>query len=126
MKNPIQAYGEWKLPLVLTLAIALVCGGLATFTTGCNTSQQQIAFNSLYTVEHTTVAAYDGYISGVIGGTVSTNGVPRVSKAFNTFQASFIVALDAAQFNTNALAPANLVTESQDVLSLITTVKGGK
>lgn len=116
MKTPL------RFPLALTLALALVCGSLATFTTGCNTSQQQVAFNTLYSVEHTTVAAYDGYISGVIGGTVSTNGVPRVSKAFNTFQASFIVALDAAQFNTNSLAPNSLIVESQDVINLISAV----
>jgi hypothetical protein len=91
---------------------------------GCVTSHQQAVFNTLYTVEHTTVTAYDGYISLVVSGSIPTNGVPRVSKSFNTFQASFIVALDAAQYNTNAIAPSSLVVESQDVINLITTIKG--
>lgn len=107
------------LPVAISTVSLVGCGG-------CTTSQQTTAFNTLYTVEHTTVAAYDGYLTSVIKGTTATNDLPKVSKAFNTFQKSFLVALDAAQFNTNALAPASLVTESQDLLNLLTTVKGKK
>jgi hypothetical protein len=99
----------------------LFIGSLAI--TGCTTTQQQTTYNTLYTVEHATVTAYDGYVGLVVGGTLPTNGVPRVSKAFNTFQASFLVALDAAQYNTNALAPSSLVVESQDVINLIANIK---
>jgi hypothetical protein len=85
-----------------------------------------IAYKTLYTVEKSTVAAYDGYTDSVIQGLTSTNGVPRVAKAFNTFQASYLIALDAVQFNTNAIAPPNLVTESGDVLNLIGQFQGNK
>jgi hypothetical protein len=107
-------------------SLAVFTIAITTVTTGCKTSQQQVVFNSLYTVEHATVTAYDGYVGLVVSGQLPTNDVPRVSKAFNTYQASFIVALDAAQFNTNALAPANLIIESQDVINLITTIKSTK
>lgn len=92
---------------------------------GCTTNQQKIALNTLGTLEQTTTAAVDAYDSLVIKGTVPTNDVPRVSKAYNTFQASMLVALDAVQFNTNAVSPPSLVVESQDVINLITTIEKG-
>ena len=117
MKNKIATYFT-----AFCVGIAISFGTL-TFSSGCKTSQQQAAFNTLYSVEHTTVSAYDGYLDLVVAGKLTTNAVPRVAKSFNTFQASFLVALDAAQFNTNALAPANLLVESQDVINLITQIK---
>lgn len=88
--------------------------------TGCgSTSQQKTTFNSLYSVEHTADKAYRGYVNSVLSGDTGTNGLPAVSRSYNTFQASFLLALDAAQYQTNALAPASLVVESQDLLNLI-------
>lgn len=106
------------------LCIALVAPvGISTVSLvgcgGCTTSQQTTSFNTLYSLEHTTTAAYDGYVAAIIKGQASTNGLPKISKAFNTFQASMAVALDAVQNSTNALAPPNLVIESQDLLNLI-------
>jgi len=106
--------------ILMSLAIALPFLG----TTGCTTPQQTVAYNTLYSVEKVTVGAYDGYIDSVLHKLSTTNGVPAVSKAFNRFQASFLVALDAAQFNTNAIAPLSLATESQDVLNVIATWRG--
>lgn len=114
-----------KILTILFFASALAATPLL-LTTGCNTSQQTLAYKSIYTVQKVTVGAYDGYLDQVINGTARTNEVPRVSKAFNHFQASFLVALDAVQFNTNALAPASLVLESQDIINLITQIKGNK
>lgn len=93
---------------------------------GCTTSQQTIAYNTLFSLEKTTTAAIDTYDSMVIKGTIPTNSVPQVSKAYNDFQAAFVLAVDAVQFNTNAVAPPALVVESQDLLNLITTVEGTK
>jgi hypothetical protein len=115
-----------SIAIVAAISIATFIISLPVVMTGCKTSQQQVVFNSLYTVEHATVTAYDGYVGLVLSGQLPTNDVPRVSKAFNVYQASFIVALDAAQFNTNSLAPASLIIESQDVINLITTIKSTK
>jgi hypothetical protein len=90
---------------------------------GCVTTPKQAAFNSLYSVEKLTTGAYDGYIDSVLNGQSTTNGVPRVSSAYNKFQSSFVIALDAVQFNTNALAPTSLVIESGDVINLINQFK---
>ena len=108
------------LAIALIIAIALPA---SIVLTSCTTTQQGIAYNTLYSVEHTTVAAYDGYIQAVIRGQLATNGVPVVSKSFNRFQASFLVALDLVQNNTNAIAPSSLVMESQDVINAIATFK---
>lgn len=96
----------------------------AVLIVGCTTTQQLRSYQTLYTVEHLTSDTYDGYLDTVIKGQTSTNSTPKVSKAFNLFQASYLVALDAAQYNTNALAPSSLVQESTDVINLINTVKG--
>lgn len=104
--------------------IALFAAPIVASITGCNTTQVRYAYNSLYTVEHATYDAYSGYIDSVIRKQTSTNSVPQVSGAYSRFQASFLVALTAVQFNTNALAPVALEQESRDVINLITTLVG--
>jgi len=90
---------------------------------GCTSGQQRTSFNTIYSLESGVTKAYSGYVDAVIKGAVSTNQLPTIKKAFNDFQAAELVALDAVQFNTNALAPAALLTEGQDVINLITTAK---
>jgi hypothetical protein len=89
----------------------------------CTTTQQTTSYKTLFSLEHSTVAAYDSYAALVIRGTLPTNDVAKVSKAFNVFQASALPALDAVQYNTNALAPDALIIEAQDLINLITTIK---
>lgn len=105
---------------IIAIAVSL-CGmaALPVAFTGCGTTKQKAAYNTLYSVEQTAVAAYDSYISQVIAGNVKTNGVPAVSKAFNKFQAASIVALDAVQWNTNAPASLQVQQLSVDLLNLI-------
>lgn len=85
----------------------------------CNTTQQRVAYTTLASLEMTTTAAVDGYYTAVIKGIASTNGIPQVSKAYNDFQKSFVLAVDLAQNNTNALAPLSLQQEASDVISLV-------
>lgn len=106
-----------KLLFSISLGILLI---------GCTTSQQTTAFNTIYSVEKGTTAAFDGYISTVLDGTTSTNGLPRVASVYNVFQAGVKDALSAVQFNTNALAPASLIIESKDVINTIAAVKNLK
>lgn len=104
--------------IVIAICLFVVSGALVT---GCNTSQQKVAYNTIYSVEKGVTASYDGYLDTVITGKTPTNSVPAVSKAYNHFQGGVLIALDAVQFNTNALAPANLVQEGADVINLIGT-----
>lgn len=90
---------------------------------GCTTSQKTTAFKTIASAEATVNLANDGYQSLVIKGALPTNDVPKVSHLYNRFQASELLALDAVQFNSNALAPANLVIEGQDFINVIIAIK---
>jgi hypothetical protein len=103
---------------LITLTVVAAISML--LVTACNTTQQGKAFNSLYTLEKITVGAYDGYITQVIHGAIPTTGVPTVSSKFNKFQGSYLLALDAVQYNTNAASPVALQVESADLINLIT------
>lgn len=105
------------------LLIGLLVAAPVIVYEGCTTSQQRVVFNTLYSVEHATTASVDSYDSMLVSGLVSTNTAPTVARAYNNFQAAFKLALDAAQYNTNALASPALVKESQDVITLINQIK---
>lgn len=109
---------------VFIFALFLVLGMPTLMLTvpGCTTSQQRIGYNTIYSLEKVTTAAYDGYIGEVIQGRTPTNDVPKVSKAYNSFQTAMIVAIDGVEFNTNSLAPANLERLSQDLFDLIRSI----
>lgn len=111
--------------LILALLIAAAPISMVALV-GCTTTQQTTAYKTLYSVETSTTAAYDGYLSLLIKGSVATNGAPTVASYYNKFQGSFRVALSLAENNTNALAPINLITESQDVINLINQFTGKK
>ena len=106
-----------RLPIIQALVVALIL-------IGCTEPAQKTAYNTIYSLESSTTAAYSGYIDAVIKGIVSTNSVPAVRKAFDNFQAAATTATDAANFNTNALAPPNLVTLAADVVNEINVAKG--
>lgn len=107
---------------LILLAALVYCGAVALIG-GCTTSQQTVAVKTLGTVQKITLAANDEYYALVIHGIVKTNGLPAEASLFNKFQASFLIALDAVQYNTNALAPASLQQESTDVINLINILK---
>jgi hypothetical protein len=102
-----------------TCAAILAAGVL--LDVGCTTSQQTTAANTIGTVSATATAAYDGYCRAIITGIASTNQLPQVSSAYNDLLASCVVAESVAQSGTNALADANLVTEVNALVSLIST-----
>lgn len=104
-----------KLLLVPILSLAVLIG--------CTTSQQSTAFKSIATVEATVNVANDGYQQLVIVGQLPTNDVPKIAHLYNAFQASELIALDAVQFNTNALAPSALIIEGQDFVNVVTAIK---
>jgi hypothetical protein len=112
------------------LLIALFCVSLlaspVVLTTGCKTSGQTLVYNTLYSVQNTTLTAYDTYLDQVVKGKIGLEGVPSVSQAFNRFQIGMQVALSAAQFNWQAPAPVDVTALASQVLSAIVAAKGGK
>lgn len=93
--------------------------GMIIMLLGCNTTQQRTAYNTLGSVESATTAGVDGYFLAAAKGMADTNGIPKVAKAYNQFQADMQVAVLLAQNNTNALAPSNIVAEATDVLNAV-------
>jgi hypothetical protein len=106
--------------------IAIAALLVSAFIIGCTTVSQRATYNTIATVEQTATLAVDDYYGLVIKGTVSTNGVPSVSKAFNDLQAAGMLAAVTAQQGTNALAPASLVLEASQLGTLITTLETTK
>lgn len=91
---------------------------------GC-ASQSRVVYNTLASVQAATTGAYDGYLSLVVSGKLTTNAVPAISRDYNTFQTVWSAAVMLAQFNTNTVAPQNVTDASTKVLSGIVTAKGG-
>lgn len=90
---------------------------------GCTSTQQTVAYKTLYGIEVATTGAYDGYTASVIKGLLPTNNVPKISHAYNDFQSAMGVAVALAQNNSNAIAPPALVSQSTAVIQLITNEK---
>lgn len=107
-----------KLFIAVMAAIALL--GLVA----CTTTQQRASFNTIYSLQQATTAAFNGYLDSVIAGKTKTNSVPAISKKYNEFNAAALLALNIVEMNTNAVAPPSLVILSGDVINLITTLKG--
>lgn len=93
--------------------------GLA-FALGC---ASMTAYKSLGATELTVSSAYTAYTDLVIQGKVPTNDVPRVSHAFNSFQAGMSAAVIAAQFNTNAPSNQTIQILAQNVTDAIAQAK---
>ena len=90
----------------------------------CTTTQKKTAYNTLYSLELTTTASYQGYLTSVVKGTIPTNNVPKVSAVYNKFQLGMTEAVTVAQFNWTNLAPATVVGLASDVLNAILEAKG--
>lgn len=101
----------------------LILSLVVVISISCYSTHQQTAFKTIATAEATVNTANDAYQTLVIKGYLPTNDVPKVAHLYNQFQAAELLALDAVQFNTNAVAPTNLVVESQDFVNLITTIE---
>lgn len=98
-------------------------GAALLIVVGCTTTQQTTAFKTISSAEATVNLANDSYQSLVIKGAIPTNDVPKVSHLYNNFQAAELIALDAVQFNSNAISPSSLVVEGQDFVNLINSIK---
>lgn len=110
---------------ILALIAALcICAGTIALLPSCTQPQSAVTFNTLYSVEKSTLAAYDSYVGLVIDGKVGTNDLPTISRAFNNFQVAMQAAADLANHNTNALAPQSVLDAAAKVTTAIAQTKG--
>lgn len=95
--------------------------------TACHTpTQQKVTVNTMFTLHKTVDAALDGYINLVITGKVPTNGLTKVTAAYNQFQSAFNVAVAFVASHTNAVIPQTVADAAANVSSTITAAKEGK
>lgn len=110
--------------VLLALALLAVPLTLPLYTAGCKSpNAETAAYKTLWSLEASTKAAVDSYFLLVIRGNVSTNDVPKVSKAFDNFQKSMLLAIQLAAGNTNATAPVALQLQSAELVNLVNTAK---
>lgn len=99
---------------------------LPVVTTGCNTTQQKQTVNTLFTLGKTVNMTYAGYMDLVVAGRVSTNSVPKVAKAYNTFQDAFNAAVTVVAGNTNAVPPQSVYDAQAALVQAIASAKKGE
>ncbi len=92
---------------------------------GCNTTQQQLTFNALQSIESVADAGYNSYTALVVKGTVSTNAFAEISRDYNMLHADIVVAADLDQAGTNMLVSTNLTVELGVLLNAITVATQG-
>jgi len=106
-------------PAIVPLLLMLVALGVAGINAGCNTTAQRTAANTLSATHDVVQSGVESYFVATAKGQASTNGIPTVAGAYNKFQKVYVTAVDLAQNNTNALAPANVIQEASDVAAVI-------
>jgi len=96
---------------------------VAAVVVGCSTttSTQTVAYQTIGTIQQSSKAAYDGYITAILNGVASTNGLPIVKNAYNQLEADEIAACVISQNSTNALASASLLQDAASLTAVITT-----
>jgi hypothetical protein len=106
-------FNKWTLGLIVAGAI---------IASGCSTTSQTTAYNTIGSVEAVGQTAYDGYCTLVIKGTVSTNSLPQVAAAYNQLQSDALLAATVAEAGTNGLATTNLTADLAALTSVISTI----
>lgn len=115
--------------LKLSFLSASLIVGLVLLVCSC-TAPTRTVYNTLYSVEATTTAAVDSYYSWTVtqyqkGNYAATNDTPKVSKAFDKFQSGFLVAIAKVNWQSNTVAPFEVIADSLGVRNLILQLTGG-
>jgi hypothetical protein len=107
---------------VLIVSFAVMAGfwGGAPFVVGCN-SPSRAAYNTLSATGKAVDMAEREYMDKIVRGELRTNDFPRIQSGYRAFQTSYLVALNVASGNTNALTPPAL---SQQASKLIGEIRG--
>jgi hypothetical protein len=102
----------------LLLSLILLTGLALTPGMTCTPSQQQTTYNTIFSVETTTRAAFDAYLDQAVKQVPpDTNGLAKAAFAWNTFQSAERAAIDIAQGSKNAPAPQSLVDAQTKAMS---------
>jgi hypothetical protein len=113
--------------LIVSLVLALSVATVATFSTGCMSSQvaaskdpQAIAFASLWDAWSTVDAAMKIYGVQVREGKVSAERQAEIDAAHAKFQAAVNTGIQAAQFDWKSAPPAEIAAMATSIINLVT------
>lgn len=109
----------------LLLAVALlswIAVPIVSFT-GCTTNQQTLAYQTIYSLEVTTTATFDAYLTSVVKGKVSTANTAAIAQAYNEFQQALNAATQLVKGKVQAPASATLEAAAAKVTNLIAQAK---
>jgi hypothetical protein len=111
---------EYSYHLTAGAMLLLLCLSLIGFANqGCSTTQKKVVYQSLYTTEMAVLKTYSAYNDLVVAGKVDKSTLRPVADAYAKYQAAFLTALDAAQFNPDAAVPDQVKVLADDVTNLI-------
>lgn len=109
--------------LKLSFLSASLIVGLVLLICSC-TAPTRTVYNTLWSVQAGTQQAVDGYFTYVAkeytaGHYSVTNEVPKVSGYYNKFQAGFLTAIAKVNWQSNTVAPFDVIADSLGVKNLI-------
>ena len=100
----------------LYLGTLLLC---ITAIAACTTTQQRKTYNTLYTVGQSVDTAYKGYNDLLVTGQIRPVNYKKVSTAYSDFQVYYKTAVQVFNYNTNAVAPQELIVKAAETVTII-------
>jgi len=110
------------LSFILAATLALPFAAALSGCAGAPTAQM-VTVKTLASVGKSTQTAVAAYFDLVLAGTIKTNSVPKVAKAFSDFQLAYGAAVALARSNTNAIATAGVLGAAANVTEAIASAK---
>jgi hypothetical protein len=109
-----------------TLSVPTALMVAPTVLTGCTSTGQKKAVNTLFSLGQTVDTSYQSYMDLVVAEKVSTNSLPIVAQAYLQFQNAFNLATVMVGSNTNATTiPADVLNAAAGVNAAIAKAKKG-
>jgi hypothetical protein len=108
--------------LLLAFLLCAAPLSLAVVQTGCTTTQKTATFNSLHATAVIVDNAYSAFWDLVVAGKVDAATQAKVQNIRAKYQAAFVLAVSAAQFDYTAPTPANVGALAADLVTTIQTL----
>lgn len=103
----------WSVPMATGIIIGAGCQG-------CTTSQQAVAYKSLYILASSVDAGMKAFADAVVTGKVPQATQDKAKDLHGRYAKAMQAAVLAAHFDTSAPAPENLKALASELLALIT------
>lgn len=109
--------------LALTFTVPVVTGCAFLKRVTGNETTQRTTYNTIWSLAAGVDAGYRAYWDLVIADKLTTNSVPKVSAAYDSFQGSLKIALVLVEGNTNALPTQSLADSAANFNTVVTAAR---